>query len=86
MDRSKKWPGDIKEKLGAVFCSDGYEFVDMPLLEMFIENHTAATKDVSKLIGLLSVKDKCSPTINGALGKDLRDAAIHKVYRSVKFC
>ena len=32
-----------KEKLEAVFCNGGYEFVDMHLLEMFLTNHTAAT-------------------------------------------
>ena len=59
-----------KEKLEAVFCSGGYEFVDMHLLEMFMVNHAAATKEVSKLIGLLSVKkNEASPTINGNFGQ-----------------
>ena len=62
-----------KEKLEAVFCNGGYEFADMHLLEMFLINHTAAKKEVSKLIALLSVKkDECSRTVNGTFVKDVR--------------
>ena len=47
--------------------------MDKHLLEMFLTNHATATKEVSKLIGLLSVKKNvCSPTINGEFSMDIR--------------
>ena len=58
----------------------------MHLLDMFLTNHSAATKEVSKLIGLLSVKkDVCSPTKNGIFGKDIRQVMSGFKYAASKF-
>ena len=79
-----------KKKLEAVFCSGGYEFVDMHMLEIFMVNHKVATDEVFKLIGLLSVKkNKCSPTmlvrISGKLRLDLVIMRVNLISKTLCF-
>ena len=58
----------------------------MHMLEIFMVNYKVATDEVSKLIGLLSVKKNvCSPTINGEFSMDIRRIMSGFMYTSSTF-